>query len=73
MRAGESTSRSPARRRSFGLAPCRHLVAARLDGRPRPDRREVLEARFFLLEELPGDIGEMALRRITIWLEQQPR
>lgn len=50
-----------------------HLVAARLDGRPRPDRREVLEARFFLLEELPGDIGEMALRRITIWLEQQPR
>lgn len=49
-----------------------HLVAARLDGEPRPDRREVLEARFFLLEELPGDIGEMARRRIAIWLEHQP-
>ena len=48
-----------------------HLVVARLDGRPRPDRREVLEARFFLLEELPDDIGEMARRRIAIWLEQR--
>jgi len=48
-----------------------HIVAARLSGPPRPDRREVMEARFFPLAEFSPDTSELARRRIGIWLKHR--
>jgi ADP-ribose pyrophosphatase YjhB (NUDIX family) len=45
-----------------------HIFAARAVGEPQPDRREVVEARFFALEELPGNTSTLARRRIEAWV-----
>jgi len=42
-----------------------HLFAARLAGEPRPDRREVAEARLFAPDRLPHDISRRMRRRIA--------
>ncbi|MEM1052132.1 MAG: NUDIX domain-containing protein [Pseudomonadota bacterium] len=45
-----------------------HLFTARLDAIPRPDQREVIEARFFPADALPEDLGHTTQRRIAAWL-----
>lgn len=47
-----------------------HLFAASAAMHPVPDRREVVEARFFPLHSLPEPIGELTRRRLTIWRER---
>lgn len=44
-----------------------HLFAATCDRQPRPDGREVTEARFFPSHSLPEPLGETTRRRIEAW------
>jgi 8-oxo-dGTP pyrophosphatase MutT (NUDIX family) len=44
-----------------------YLFAATSDERPVPDRREVIEARFFPPHSLPEPLGRITLSRIAIW------
>ena len=43
-----------------------HLFTGRVAGRPRPDGREIVEARFFPLRALPGDIDRRAVQRLVL-------
>lgn len=43
-----------------GSANHRHVFTAELAGTPRPDRREVLEARLFEVADLPADVSAWA-------------
>lgn len=44
-----------------------HIFAAVCDRQPRPDRREVLEARFFPSHSLPEPLGRTTRNRIAVW------
>ncbi len=44
-----------------------HLFGAVCDARPRPDRREILEARFFPTHSLPEPLGSVTRARIAAW------
>lgn len=44
-----------------------HVFAAICDRQPRPDRREVLEARFFPPHSLPEPLGRTTRARIAAW------
>ncbi len=44
-----------------------HIFVARVDDSPRPDRREVIEARFFPTHSLPEPLSPIARRRIAAW------
>ncbi len=44
-----------------------YLFAAITDARPKPDRREVIEARFFPSHSLPEPLGRITRARIEIW------
>ena len=44
-----------------------HLFTAKVDTKPQPDQREVIEARFFAFADLPQPLGRTALRRIAEW------
>ncbi|MEM7666361.1 MAG: NUDIX domain-containing protein [Pseudomonadota bacterium] len=44
-----------------------YLFAAISDARPRPDQREVIEARFFPTHSLPEPLGRVTRARIEIW------
>lgn len=44
-----------------------HIFTAVCDRQPRPDRREVIEARFFPSHSLPEPLGETTRRRIAVW------
>jgi len=44
-----------------------HVFAVRLAGEPRPDRREVIEARFFAESEIPPDIHSITRSRLDLW------
>lgn len=44
-----------------------HLFAAVTDARPRPDGREVTEARFFPIHSLPEPLGKITAARIAAW------
>lgn len=44
-----------------------HLFAAVCDSRPKPDGREVDEARFFPSHSLPEPLGELTQRRLDVW------
>ena len=44
-----------------------HLFAGVLDGLPSPDRREVVEARFFPRHSLPHPMSPLASKRIDMW------
>lgn len=46
-----------------------HIFTAICDGRPQPDRREVIEARFFPSHSLPEPLGTVTRRRIDAWLK----
>ncbi len=42
-----------------------HVFTGRLVGTPRPDRRELLEARFFARDEFPADLSRTVLARMA--------
>ena len=44
-----------------------HLFAGVCDARPQPDRREVIEARFFPSHSLPEPLGRTTRARIAVW------
>lgn len=44
-----------------------HLFAATCNMRPKPDRREVDEARFFPSHSLPEPLGDTTRRRLDVW------
>lgn len=44
-----------------------YLFEIRVDEHPRPDQREVREARFFPIHSLPEPMGEVSRRRIEVW------
>lgn len=44
-----------------------HIFAAVCDRQPQPDRREVLEARFFPSHSLPEPLGRSTRARIAVW------
>lgn len=44
-----------------------YVFHARVDDNPRPDRREVREARFFPTHSLPEPLSELARQRIDAW------
>ena len=43
------------------------LVAARTRDRPRPDKREIVEARFFPTHSLPEPLTRLTRARIAAW------
>lgn len=47
-----------------------HIFEARLSGEVRPDRREILEARYFALDQLPDGMSRFTRHRIALWLER---
>lgn len=44
-----------------------HLFAATCDQRPKPDAREIIEARFFPSHSLPEPLGRVTRARIDAW------
>ncbi|GMN02173.1 NUDIX hydrolase [Erythrobacter sp. MTPC3] len=44
-----------------------HLFAATCNARPKPDRREILEVRFFPSHSLPEPLGRVTRSRIAAW------
>lgn len=44
-----------------------HLFAATCDQRPKPDHREITEARFFPSHSLPEPLGRITRSRIDAW------
>jgi ADP-ribose pyrophosphatase YjhB (NUDIX family) len=44
-----------------------HIFTAVCDRQPRPDRREVTEARFFPSHSLPEPLGRTTRARIAVW------
>ncbi|MBV7266144.1 NUDIX hydrolase [Erythrobacter ani] len=44
-----------------------HIFAATCNSRPNPDRREVVEARFFPSHSLPEPLGKLTKARISAW------
>ncbi|AOL22679.1 ADP-ribose pyrophosphatase YjhB, NUDIX family [Erythrobacter litoralis] len=50
-----------------GLPHSTHLFAATSNARPRPDQREVIEARFFPTHSLPEPLGQVTAARIAAW------
>lgn len=44
-----------------------HLFAANAAETPRPDRREIVEARFFPSHSLPEPLGDLTRRRLQAW------
>ncbi len=51
----------------FGCPHTAHIFAGVCDRQPRPDGREVIEARFFPSHSLPEPLGETTRRRIAVW------
>jgi 8-oxo-dGTP pyrophosphatase MutT (NUDIX family) len=56
-----------------GAANGVHIVAGRSSDRPVPDRREVLEARFFSLDALPEQLSDGLRRRLPEWVREFAR
>lgn len=50
-----------------GARHTQHLVAARLEGEPKPDGREVLQACFFSPDALPDPVTPRTLRQLALW------
>ncbi len=49
-----------------------YVFAANCDSTPRPDRREIMEARFFDPAHLPHDVSALTMRRLEL-LQSQKR
>ncbi len=50
-----------------------HLFTAVCNAQPKPDNREVDEARFFPSHSLPEPLGETTRRRIEVWRARGPQ
>jgi len=50
-----------------GAPHASHIFTGRIDGHPRPDGREVIEARFFPTHSLPEPLSEWSRQRIALW------
>ncbi|MEL6878358.1 MAG: NUDIX domain-containing protein [Pseudomonadota bacterium] len=48
-----------------------HLFTAICDDHPKPDKREVLEARFFPMHSLPEPLSPKTRSRLAYWREQR--
>ncbi len=44
-----------------------HIYSAMVDEAPRPDRREILEARFFPVSLLPEPLSDLTRQRLAVW------
>ncbi len=44
-----------------------HVFAAKVQGNPAPDHREIMDARFFPLHSLPEPLSQMTRRRLELW------
>lgn len=51
----------------FGAANQVHVIAGRATGAPRADGREVVEARFFPLDQLPDNLAGGLREAIPVW------
>lgn len=67
MELGELVSLGTLEEELSGAPHTAHLFHANCNARPRPDRREVLEARFFPTHSLPELLGSVTRRRIDAW------
>jgi len=45
-----------------------HIVVGQCQGTPAPDLREIIEARFFALDDLPGDVHAGLAARLPGWV-----
>ena len=52
---------------SSGSPHTAYLFTAMADAHPKPDGREVLEARFFPSHSLPEPLGQLTRNRLDIW------
>lgn len=50
-----------------------HIFTAITESRPRPDGREVIEARFFPTHSLPRPLGRITAARIAAWKARRAR
>lgn len=48
-----------------------HVFAAVIDALPRPDGREIVEARFFAPRALPQNLGRTTRARLALWQARQ--
>lgn len=51
----------------YGALHTAHLFAATCDALPKPDGREVVEARFFPSHSLPEPLGRSTAKQIAVW------
>ncbi|MEM7781159.1 MAG: NUDIX domain-containing protein [Pseudomonadota bacterium] len=56
----------------FNAPHTAHLFTATCNSRPKPDGREVIEARFFPSHSLPEPLSKTTAARIAIWRERAP-
>ncbi|WP_379554378.1 NUDIX domain-containing protein [Qipengyuania sp. DGS5-3] len=50
-----------------------YVIGGRTDDEPKPDRREVVEARFFALDDLPEELSNTARARLDFWRQSEQR
>lgn len=50
-----------------------YVIAGRTDDEPKPDRREVVEARFFEPDDLPDELSKTARARLDFWRQSEQR
>lgn len=50
-----------------------HVFTGRVEGEPRADRREIVEARFFPPDALPSPLGRRTSRRLALLATRPPR
>jgi ADP-ribose pyrophosphatase YjhB (NUDIX family) len=72
LELGEVASLGTLEETLSGAPHTAHLFAARTDAEPRPDRREVVEARFFAADALPERLGDVTRRRLAAWRAGSP-
>lgn len=46
-----------------------HVFSAVSEAPPRPDRREIVEAEYFPVNQLPGPIGRVTAARLAVWCD----
>lgn len=64
---GAVTSLGSVEETLYGSPHTAHLFAAVCNAQPRPDGREVVEARFFPSHSLPEPLGRTTAERIELW------
>ena len=55
-----------------GAPQTAHVFGAVVDEEPKPDGREVIEARFFMVDEVPSPLSELTRRRIAVLRDAEP-